>query len=133
MAHRCVLLAAGLLALAILAAGCSGGVGESKVTQANLEKIKPGMTLAETEAIMGKGEKVGSASLSVGSAAATTTATSSATSPEASVSVEIYAWGNKAFIDALKGNQSPAEVTGAKGITVNVMAGKVTAAVPVGL
>jgi hypothetical protein len=47
------LLPAVLLAMCLLAAGCT----KDKVTKANFDKINDGMSLAEVEAILGKGEK----------------------------------------------------------------------------
>jgi len=45
-----------LLCLLLLLAGCSGGGGGSpnQFSRQDAEKIKPGMTIAETETIMGK-------------------------------------------------------------------------------
>jgi hypothetical protein len=48
-----------LLRTALLVTLCLfvGGCQKSKLTKANYDKIKDGMTLAEVEAILGKGEK----------------------------------------------------------------------------
>jgi hypothetical protein len=42
-----------LLTVCLLVCGC----GKNKVTKANFDKLKEGMTLAEVEAILGPGEK----------------------------------------------------------------------------
>ena len=56
----CVLLATGLLILTV--PGCGGG----EVTKESFDKIEKGMTLAEVEKILGKGELKTGGSLNVG-------------------------------------------------------------------
>jgi hypothetical protein len=56
-----------LLALCSVISGCSGN---NKVTKANYDKIKPGMTLADVEAVLGKGDSEEGLDLSEGSGAA---------------------------------------------------------------
>jgi len=41
---------------------------ESKVTQANLDRIKPGMTIQEVERILGKGERADQSGMSISGA-----------------------------------------------------------------
>lgn len=43
-----------LLLLAVLAAACSGPYSNMKTNRENLIRLKPGMTLAEVEEVMGK-------------------------------------------------------------------------------
>jgi hypothetical protein len=56
-----------LLLLCLSIPACSGN---SKVTKANYDKIKPGMTLADVEAVLGKGDSEEGLDLSEGSGAA---------------------------------------------------------------
>ena len=56
-----------LLFLCLLIPACSGN---SNLTKANFARIKPGMTLAEVEAVLGKGDSEEGLDLSEGSGAA---------------------------------------------------------------
>jgi hypothetical protein len=57
-----------VLLLAVLTAGC--GKGNKNITKANFEKIKPGMTVSEVEALLGRGEDEADLSLGEGSSVA---------------------------------------------------------------
>jgi outer membrane protein assembly factor BamE (lipoprotein component of BamABCDE complex) len=61
MSSRAVVVALLAFALAACAAGCA-----SKVSQSNYDKIQQGMTVAEVEGILGKGEVAASAGLAIG-------------------------------------------------------------------
>jgi hypothetical protein len=56
---------AGVLAVAFVAAVLAGCA--AKVSMENYDKVAKGMTLAEVEGLLGKGEKQASAGLSIGS------------------------------------------------------------------
>lgn len=56
-----------ILLICLFLPACSGN---KRVTKANFDKIKPGMTLADVEAIMGKGDGEGGTSLPEGSSVA---------------------------------------------------------------
>src|SRR5207245_6717076 len=56
-----------LLLLCLSIPACSGN---SKVTKANYDKIKPGMALADVEAVLGKGDSEEGLDLAEGSGAA---------------------------------------------------------------
>src|SRR5262245_55528458 len=58
---------AGLFFLCLAVAGCAGN---TKVTKANYDQIKAGMTLADVEAILGPGDSEGGLDVSEGSGVA---------------------------------------------------------------
>jgi len=60
---RTSLLSSVLIGLLTVLVAC-----ESKVTQANLDRIKPGMTIQEVERILGKGEPQESSGMSISGA-----------------------------------------------------------------
>lgn len=79
-----------VLSLAIPACG-----GNSNVNKANYEKIKPGMPLAEVEAVLGKGDSEGGLDLSEGSGAAGALGvTGLSAAPTRSSSIKWMRWGD---------------------------------------
>jgi hypothetical protein len=56
-----------VVGLCVMAAGCGGS---KRVTKANYDRITEGMTLADVEAILGKGDAEGGVSLAEGSSVA---------------------------------------------------------------
>jgi hypothetical protein len=80
------------LLLGMMIPACAGN---PNVNKANIEKIKPGMTLAEVEAVLGKGDSEGGLDLSEGSgtAGALGVTTLSATSSRGS-SIKWMRWGD---------------------------------------
>jgi len=81
-----------LLLLCLAIPACAGN---SNVNKANLEKIKPGMTLSDVETVLGKGDSEGGLDLSEGSGAAGAlgVTTLSATSSRSS-STKWMRWGD---------------------------------------
>src|SRR5216683_1383765 len=84
------LLVFGCLCLAPIA--CTGN---SKVTKANFDQIKPNMTLAEVEAILGKGDAEGDLALHEGSGAAGAIGvTDMSAAPSRTSSIKWVKWGD---------------------------------------
>lgn len=81
-----------LLLLCLAIPACSGN---ANLTKANYEKIKPGMTLTEVEAILGKGDAEGDRDLSEGSGAAGALGvTTMSVAPSRSSSIKWTRWGD---------------------------------------
>jgi len=79
-----------LLCLAIPA--CTGN---ANLTKANVDKIKPGMTLTEVEAVLGKGDSESGLDLSEGSSAAGALGvTTLSAAPSRSSSIKWMRWGD---------------------------------------
>ncbi len=79
-----------LVCLAIPACG-----GNANVNKANYDKIKPGMTLTEVEAVLGKGDSEGGLDLSEGSGAASAVGvTTLSATPSRSSSIKWMRWGD---------------------------------------
>jgi hypothetical protein len=81
-----------LLSLCLAIPACGGN---ANVNKANYDKIKPGMALADVEAVLGKGDSEGGLDLSEGSGAAGAVGvtTLSATSSRSS-SIKWMRWGD---------------------------------------
>jgi len=81
-----------LLFLCLALSGCSGN---AQVNRANYDKLKPGMTLAEVEAVLGKGDSEGGLDLSEGSGAAGALGvTGMSAAPTRSSSIKWMRWGD---------------------------------------
>jgi len=81
-----------LLLLCVAIPACSGN---ANVNKANYDKVKPGMTLADVEAILGKGDAEGDRDLSEGSGAAGALGvTTMSAAPSRSSSIKWIRWGD---------------------------------------
>ena len=68
--------------------------GNPNVNKANIQKIKPGMTLAEVEAMLGKGDSEGGLDLSEGSAAAGALGVTTLSATSSRSSIKWMRWGD---------------------------------------